>query len=142
MTTSFNDRLREMVRYACVSAAGFAADLATLWLLAIQLGVYYLAAAAVGFVIGGLVVYVLSIRFVFNYRRLSSVSVESTTFVALGLIGLVANTGIIFIGVNHLGIDLLPAKLAASSATLFINYALRRLTLFSPPTAAALEKSR
>lgn len=126
------DRIEEVTRYAFVSSVGFAADVATLWLLAVYLSIHYLASAAIGFIIGGFIVYALSIRYVFRFRRLSSVSIESTTFVAIGIVGLAVNTGAIFIAVNFAGIELLSAKLIASSMTLLINYLLRKFALFSP----------
>ena len=122
---------REVALYTAPMGVAFAVDLAVLAALVELAAVPYLAAAAAGFVAGGLVAYLLSVRFIFRFRRVQDRSLEAATFVALGLIGLVVNLGGMWLGVEMLGLHYLLAKIAAAGLSFVTNYGLRRLTLFT-----------
>jgi putative flippase GtrA len=115
---------------AAVLALGF--DVGSLWVLTSQCGWDYLLAATVTFVGGGVVLYALSVSFVFSHRRTTKRTVELPSFVALGLAGLIVNLLVIRLGVEAIRLSLMHAKLAASVCSFGVNFALRRVLLFSP----------
>ena len=122
---------RELIRFCLVSALGFAVDFSMLWILAVKFGVHYALSTALAFVMGGLFVYLLSIKYVFDYRRMTNGLAESMAFVVLGLIGLACNVGLVVLVVNWTGMHVLYAKIFASGVTLFVNFGTRKIVLFS-----------
>lgn len=122
---------RELVMYAGVSGVAFSLDLGTLALL-VEFGHWnYLPASAIAFVVGGLAAWWLSVRLVFSYRRVRDPRLESLTFVALGLVGMAANLGLLTLGVEWLGLHYAIAKIGAGGCTVGLNFAMRRLLLFT-----------
>jgi putative flippase GtrA len=122
----------EIVRYGMISAVAFAVDVALLSMLVQVFGIHYLIAATCSFLLGGVVAYLLSVRFVFRYHRLQVRTLEAAAFVALGLVGLVVNVVVMALAVGSAGAHLLLGKLAAAGCTFGVNYLLRKFVLFSP----------
>ncbi len=122
---------RELIPYFAASAAGLALDVSLLWLQVSVIGVPYLAAAAVSFLTGTVIVYWASIRHIFEFRRLASARNEFAIFLAVGLVGLAINLGVIYIGVSRLGLHYLVAKFGAAGFTFLANFAMRRWLLFT-----------
>jgi putative flippase GtrA len=124
--------LRDFFAYGVVSAIALGVDLGLLMLLNRQLGVQYLIAATISFVCGAAVAYALSVRFVFRYHRLAHRSSEFTSFVLLGVAGLIVNAIVIAALKELVGAPLLLAKIGAAGCTLCVNFLLRRQFLFAP----------
>jgi putative flippase GtrA len=139
--TVFNDRqakngammrlARELIPYFGASAVGLALDVSLLWLQVSVIGVPYLAAAAISFLTGTVLVYWASIRHIFGFRRLASARNEFALFLAVGLVGLAINLGVIYIGVSRLSLHYLVAKGGAAGCTFLANFAMRRWLLFT-----------
>jgi len=131
---------RELVTYTAASAASLGVDVGVLTLLVSRGGWQYLPAAIASFVVGGVFLYYVSTVFVFRFRRITNRVIELPVFLALGLIGLVVNTIVIFAAVEALHVHYLIAKGAAAGCTFTLNYVLRRSLMFSrlpvPLTAA------
>jgi len=127
-----NRFVRQATGYVGASALALALDLLLLSLLVSGLGVPYLAAAAVSFLAGTVLVYWLSIRHVFDYRRLEDWRREFAIFAGLGMVGLVVNLGVIYSLVEGLGLHYLVAKVGAAGCTFVANFLLRRWMLFLP----------
>jgi putative flippase GtrA len=123
---------RELIRYVGASAAALALDFSLLWLQVAVIGVPYLAAAAISFLCGTVLVYWASVSHVFGFRRLESARNEFAVFLAVGLVGLAINLGVIHIGVSRLGLHYLLAKVGAAGCTFLANFAMRRWLLFTP----------
>jgi putative flippase GtrA len=128
---------RELIRYVGASAAALALDLSLLWLQVAVIGVPYLAAAAISFLCGTALVYWASVSHVFGFRRLESARNEFAVFLAVGLVGLAINLGVIHIGVSRLGLHYLLAKVGAAGCTFLANFAMRRWLLFTPWASAS-----
>ena len=125
------DALREAPRYLVASAVALAVD-ASLYLALIRLfGLHYLAAAPVGYVVGVLVIYVLSTRWVFSNRRLMSARREFLIFASIGGIGLALNQLVIFFCVEKLSSSYELAKLASAAMVFGFNFSGRKLLLFT-----------
>ena len=127
---------REVVSYAAVSAIAFAFDFGTLAFLVQVLHWHYLVAASAAFMAGAIVAYLLSVRYVFRFRRIEDRRVEFAGFAAIGAIGLAVNTSVMFAGVEWLGLHYLVAKVLAGGLTFVFNYVVRRVTLFTPLEAS------
>ena len=125
-TSSFE----EFLRYGAASAVALAADFLTLVLLTEIAGIHYLTSAAVGFSLGVVIAYLLSVRWVFSARRLANMPVESAIFLLIGLAGLLVNHVVMF-GLTE--IALFPyavSKIGSAGLVFMFNFILRKTVLF------------
>ena len=125
-------RVREFIAYGFATCLAFALDLGLLTLLVSRVHLHYALAAAISFMSGGALLYLLSVRFVFRFRRLANRSAEFSSFIAIGLVGVVIQTIVMLIAVESLHLHYLLGKVAAAGCTFVTNYLLRRTLLFSP----------
>lgn len=121
----------QFIRYGFVGGIAFLADFGMLYILTDKVGLYYLLSATIAFMCGLLVNYALSIKWVFNQRRMSSRRVEFLVFTIIGIIGVCINNLIIWLGVEFIGIHYLWSKIIAAAVVLLWNFIVRRQTLFS-----------
>jgi putative flippase GtrA len=117
--------------YGAASFAALALDVGLLTLLVNVAGWHYLLAAAASFVAGGLLLYVLSVMFVFRFRRIENRVLELSYFVGLGVAGFIVNMAVMYAAVEGLGMYFLIAKMCAAACTCGTNFLLRRQLLFS-----------
>lgn len=121
----------EGTRYLLASAAAFALDFATYVGLIRLAGWHYLLAAPAGFALGLLVVYVLSVRWVFRVRRLQDARIEFAVFAAIGVLGMGVNEAVIYVAVEHARLSFELAKVTSAAVVFSINFALRKALLFT-----------
>lgn len=121
----------EFIRYGAASGAALLVDVSVLTFLVSGAGWPYLSAAATSFIVGGVFLYFVSIKVVFQYRRVRNPALELPLFVALGLVGLAVNCAVMFVAVDTCHLNYLSAKGAAALFTFTINYLLRRNAMFS-----------
>jgi len=125
------ETLHEAPRYLIASALALAVD-GGLYVALIRIfQVHYLVAAPIGYAIGLLVIYLLSTRWVFRSRRLSSVSQEFLVFSLVGLGGLAVNQAVIFTCVEGFSASYELAKLVSAALVFGINFGGRKLLLFT-----------
>lgn len=124
---------REFVGYFLASVAGLAVDVAALELLVRALGVGYLWGATAGFLLGALAVYALSVRLIFQERRVPVPPLEFAIFVLLGCVGLAATLLVMWLGMERLHFSLEVSKLISAGTGFLMNFALRKTLLFSRP---------
>jgi putative flippase GtrA len=123
---------REAYRYAAVSLVSLGVDTAILALLVQILKWGVLTSATISFLVGACIAYALSVKFVFRLHRLRNRRAEFAGFVALGLIGLAVNTGVIYLATQFLGMHVLIAKCVAAGCSFSCNFLARRQLLFVP----------
>ena len=123
--------LRESMLYAVGAAAAFAVDFALLWALVEFGGLDYLVAATVSFLAGTVMVYWVSVRHAFGYRRIDDHRTEFLWFATIGAAGVVLNVALMYGLVDGLEFHYLVAKIAAAAVTFVANFALRRWWLFT-----------
>jgi putative flippase GtrA len=121
----------ETWKYFLVSIVALAADYALLILLTALGHVHYLVSAAVGFSVGLLINYSLSVTLVFQERRLGDRRLEFLVFFAIGLIGLLLNEILMKVFVDSFGLGYAMAKAPATAVGFVFNFGLRRVALFS-----------
>lgn len=122
----------DLIRYFAASAIALAADLGTLSLCLRVLHLSLGWSASVGFLVGALVAYLLSIRWVFRQRAFADApAVEFLAFVGIGIAGLGITQLLLWVGVVKL--HLLPelVKLGAAVTTFAFNYLVRKTLLFA-----------
>jgi putative flippase GtrA len=126
---------REALGYALASICALLVDFAILAFLVQTCGWWYVAAATLSFLAGILVVYGLSVRFIFKNRRLADKRAEFLSFAAIGTLGLALNVGVIYLLVRYFAVHYLLAKCAAAGLTFGFNFLARRQLLFVPRAA-------
>ncbi|HEY1785493.1 MAG TPA: GtrA family protein, partial [Pirellulales bacterium] len=129
--------LVQIVRYLIVGGVAFVADVGTLFVLTDLCHWYYLQSAAVAFLIGMAINYLLSIAWVFKVRAVKNPHVEFLLFASIGLAGLGVNQLMLWALADGLDLFYLHAKLITAVAVLGWNFAARKLLLFTSPGSAS-----
>lgn len=120
----------EFARYLLAGGFAFACDTFTLFSLTEFLKVNYLISAPIGFVVGTVLNYVLSRKWVFERRRLKSTPAELTIFSLIGTFGLGLNEVILWGFQSKLGIYYLIAKGVSGVVVFGWNFGARKVVLF------------
>jgi len=121
----------EGVRYFAASALALAIDSGVFIGLHRLAGLDYRIAAPIGFLFGLVLVYVLSIRWVFRQRRLKDTRAEFVLFAGLGLAGLALNQVIITTGMEFLALADWMSKIASAGFVFCFNFTSRKFLLFT-----------
>jgi len=121
----------EGFRYVVASAFALAVDFGCYVALIRYADVNYLIAAPLGFAFGLATVYVLSVRWVFGYRRLADRRAEFALFAAIGLAGMALNQGIIYLVVQTMPGSYEIAKIISAGIVFCFNFVSRKLLLFT-----------
>jgi putative flippase GtrA len=120
----------EPVRYLVASLAALLLDAGLLWAGVEKFGAPVWLAGAIGYLGGLILIYGLSVRWVFARRAVREPLREFAVFAALGLVGLVANS-ITLEAMTMLAFPLYGAKIVSAGVGFSLNFALRKLLLFS-----------
>lgn len=122
----------DFVRYFAASLLALAVDTGTLSLCLRVLHLSLAWSATLGFVVGAIVAYVLSIRWVFKARAFAKVpALEFATFVGIGIAGLGITQLVLWLGVTELGLLAEAVKLVAAVVSFAFNYIVRKTLLFA-----------
>jgi putative flippase GtrA len=121
---------RQLLKTVVASQAAFWLDFGILALLTEAVGLHYLVSAAISFLAGTTLSYVLSIVWVFDIRRFASWTVEYLLFVLVGAIGLALNEGLLWLFTEAIGLHYLVSKIVAATLIFGWNFAARKLLLF------------
>ena len=127
----WDGQLRQFVLYGAISVAALAVDYSLLIFLTEYVGVYYLVSASISFAVDMLLVYVSSVGFIFDERRLANKSIELTSFAAIGVTGLVLNALLLWAITSGTPLGYQLAKLPTAGIVFLFNYVARRNLLFS-----------
>jgi putative flippase GtrA len=125
-----NNTRIQLFRYIFVGGIAFIVDLTSLYLLTNYLGIYYLISAAIAFILGLSVNYLLSVNWVFNRRSFENRSFEFGIFAFIGFVGLGLNEVFMWFFTQDLQIYYLFSKILAAIIILFWNFFARKYTLF------------
>lgn len=108
------------------------ADYFFLWFLTEFIKIHYLISSAISFIIGLIINYSLSIKWVFDKRKLrNKKNIEFILFSIIGLVGLVINQLLIWFFTEKIRIFYLYSKLIAAIAVIIWNFTTRKVLLFS-----------
>jgi len=122
--------LFQLIRYGFVGGVAFVADYGSLYAFTEWVGIQYLWSAAIAFIIGLTVNYVLSNRIVFTTHRFQSRWLEFTIFAVIGIIGLGLNELIMYCATDLIGLHYMLSKLISTALVFFWNFFARKLALF------------
>lgn len=122
--------LVQFFRYAGISAVALVFDVGLLWGLT-ELGLHYLIAATLGFLFGVTIVYLGSITWVFAKRAIPDRKKEITTFLLIGVAGLILTDVVLFFLVEEAELTILLAKAGTTVLVFLFNFAARKFLLFT-----------
>jgi putative flippase GtrA len=122
--------VRDMIRYAAASVFALALDFGVLMLLTKGFGVGYLEAAAAGFLSGLALIYLLSVRYVFEGRRRRAPRIEMAGFLITGIVGLMLTEALMHLFVGRFGLSVSLAKAGTAGFVFMFNFVSRRSLLF------------
>jgi len=123
-------KLVEFLRYFLVSVASLGTDFLILYLLTSLAGIYYLLSAALSYLTGMLVNYILSTYWVFEKRRLANRAVEFSVFAAIGIAGLGVNELLMWIFTGVLLLHYMISRIFSAGIGYVWKYYVRKYFLF------------
>ena len=134
INTLFKDKTTnsfiQFFRYIFVGGIAFVADAGALWLC--EKFMHYMIAAAIAFVFGLVVNYILSVCFVFSEsEKVKSKTVEFITYGVIGVIGLLLTELIMWFFTDVLGLYFLLSKIVAAAIVLVWNFVARKKIIYS-----------
>lgn len=122
--------IRQLVLYGIVGGIAFIADYGTLWFLTEYCHLHYLLSAAIAFILGLVINYVLSTKWVFSDRKYKSKWIEFLFFTFIGIVGLGLNEILIFIVSHNLDKHYMIGKIISTIVVFFWNFFARKYLLF------------
>ena len=123
----------QALRYAIAAFGGFAADYCTLLALKEWLGIHYLVAVPIAFVVGLAVNYLIGIWLVFQRGRLS-LQKELILFAVISLLALAVTEGTMYALTDLLRVDYRISRIVSGAITYLFNFLMRRTVLYRTPT--------
>lgn len=126
-----NNAFIQFFRYTLVGGFAFIVDFGLLFLLTEYFHVHYLISAGISFLIGLLLNYFLSIKWVFTTRIIENKWLELLIFSLIGLIGLGLNEFFLWVFTDILLLYYLISKLITSFIVYFWNFFARKFFLFT-----------
>lgn len=128
--TAWRLQAREFARYFIVCVLALLFDMATLAALTELAGWHYLLANVVAFVIGATLAYLGSVLWAFSSRRIEHASLEYVLFAAVGVGGLLVNSGCLWLFTEIGGVYYLVSKVGAGGFSFMFNFLVRKFLLF------------
>ncbi len=125
-----NDTPVQLFRYVLVGGISFLVDIAILVFLTEYAGLHYLASAAIAFIFGLTINYLISIKWVFHIRKFVSRRTEFILYGWIGIIGLGLNELFIWYFTETLELHYVYSKIAAAFFVFFWNFFARKYAVF------------
>jgi putative flippase GtrA len=116
----------QFARYFGVALVGYVFDFGTMILLHELLHIHYLIAATCGFIIGLIVVYFLSNKYVFGESKIKSKSAEFGLFALIGLVGLGILNVLMWVFTDYFLVNYIISKIIATMFVYIWNFFARR----------------
>ncbi len=126
-----NNTLLQLFRYTFVGGFAFLIDFSTLYILTDYLKIYYLFSAGIAFILGLIANYFLSVKWVFNSRKVENRLMEFLLFTLIGLVGLGLNELFLWILTELFLIYYLLSKMITTFVVYFWNFFARKIILFN-----------
>ena len=118
------------IRAACSSMAAFIVEFCTLIFFKEFAGLHYITATIIGFVAGTLILYLLSIHWIFDKRKIPDAKIELPAFAGISAAALMANGGLMILFTEAFSIRYTLSRLIAAVIVFSGNFLLKKLTLF------------
>lgn len=124
----------QLFRYLLSGGTAFIIDIGVMVLLKEVLGVNYLPASVIGFIVGLIFTYILSIRWIFNERRLANRWNELAIFALIGVVGIGLTWIFMKIFTEALLIYYVISKVLTTIIVSLWNFTAKKLILFTKKT--------
>jgi putative flippase GtrA len=121
----------EFFRYFSVSVLALMVDAGGLFLLVENFHWHYLPSAMLCFLTGSFVAFALSSAWAFKKHSFKRWHDGFVLFSVIGLLGLLVNMAVLWVGVSGLGLPYMAAKAGAAVASFSLNFVLRKFILFT-----------
>jgi len=115
-----------------VGGLSFIVDFTLLVILTEIVGFHYLISAPIAFILSLTFNYFFCIKWVFGFRRYSSIKTEFGIFCMIGLAGVIITEIMMAVLTPLMDGNYPVAKIASAGVVLFWNFFLRRQLLFKP----------
>jgi len=125
-----NNTFIQLFRYTFVGGVAFIVDFSLLFFLTEFFGVYYLISAAIAFLLGLAINYILSIVWVFSERTFRNKWFELGIFALIGIVGLGFNELFIWFFTEHIHFHYLLSKIVSTVFVYLWNFFARKSILF------------
>lgn len=129
--------IAQFMKFGVVGVIAFVIDFGLLAVLTSGLGVNYLVSATISFTVSVVFNYFASMRYVFTHKEGMSRRREFVIFVVLSVIGLAINNGLMWVGVEFLGLFYLVTKIIATVVVTVWNFITRKIFLDAGDPQAA-----
>jgi putative flippase GtrA len=126
-----DDGIIQFFRYGFVSAAAVFVDFSCLIIFTEIFGFYHVVSGVIGYALGMIVNYLLSIFWVFDKNRFDNRIIEFIIFVSIGLIGMGINSLLLWLLPLFLYIHYTIARVISMIIGQFWKYFARKYILFS-----------
>jgi putative flippase GtrA len=125
-----SDSRIQFLRYLVVGGVATVGDFSTLFVFTHWVHVHYLVSNILGFCVGLIINYVLSLVWVFSTRKLSSRVAEFTLFAVVGVIGVGLSELIMWLLTGLAGAHYMVSKVVATMVVLVWNFSARKFLMF------------
>ena len=126
-----NDTIAQFFRYTLVGGLAFVFDFGSLFILTEYLNIHYLVSAAIAFLLGLTINYILSIIWVFEKRTIANKRIEFLIFSLIGIGGLGLNEFIMWFFTDILYWHYLLSKIISTVVVYLWNFFVRKFVLFN-----------
>jgi putative flippase GtrA len=126
-----NNIVLQLIRYGFVGSFAFLVDFGTLAFLTEFFHIHYLVSAGIAFILGLIINYYLSVKWVFNSRAMENRWLEFLLFSLIGLVGLGLNELFLWLLTDIMFIYYLLSKIITTFIVLFWNFFARKVVLFN-----------
>lgn len=121
----------EFLRYFVCSLFALILDIGTFSISIRFLGLHWVYAVCIGFLVGSIVSYLGSIFWVFHSRDMAThQGTEFSLFIIIGICGLGLCEFLVWVGMKVLGLPAELTRFFASIVTFFFNFVIRKIVLF------------
>ena len=121
--------VRQILRFIVVGGLAFVIDFSVLVALTELIGINYLTAATISFIVSLIFNYILSIYWVFKDRLTKTNFWQMLMFVLLSVMGLLINNGMMWASVELIGINYMIGKFVATAVVMVFNFVTRKILL-------------
>lgn len=120
----------QFIRYFGVSGICLLVDAGILFVLTKYAGINYLISTFIGYTVGLVLNYILSVTWVFKTKRLANKPMEFGIFVVIGLIGMAINQGVMWICTDLIGLYFMLSRLISAAIGHTWKFFARKYILF------------
>lgn len=122
---------RQLVRYGMAALLGLLIDIGVVIFAKEVLGLGYLIAITLGFLLGLIATYILSNKYVFGKSKVNK-GTEIALFAFVGVVGLIILDLLVWIMTGKLGLNYIVSKAVATIAVFLWNFFARRSLYHNP----------